>query len=196
MGRFDFDVNVGRVKAALDSIDEASFSRLLDECEATLAAGHKIIASGLGKNEAICEKFVGTLLSLGFEAGYLNTSSAIHGDLGMAKDGDLVLLLSKSGATSETLFLFEQLKKRPLVQCWLISFTKDSPLAKQMDRRIIMDLPHEGDLWDVVPNNSSTVNLMVLQEIAMTMAKRFNLDVEKDFAPNHPGGAIGEKLKK
>ena len=150
MGRFDFDVNVGR----------------------------------------------GTMLSLGFEAGYLNTSSAIHGDLGMAKDGDLVLLLSKSGATSETLFLYEQLKKRPLVQCWLISFTKDSPLAKQMDRRIIMDLPHEGDLWDVVPNNSSTVNLMVLQEIAMTMAKRFKLDVEKDFAPNHPGGAIGEKLKK
>ena len=195
MARSDFDANIERIKQALDSIDEMAFSRLLDDCESTLRSGHKLIAAGLGKNEPICEKFVGTMLSLGFDAGFLNVSSALHGDLGMVKSGDLVFLLSKSGASEETRTLNDCLKSRP-VKRWLITFQNDSPLSEDISDRIVMDLTHEGDLWDIVPNNSTTVNLMVLQEVAIEMSRRFNQDRDIDFAPNHPGGDIGRRLKK
>ncbi len=56
-------------------------------------------------------------------------------------------------------------------------------------------MEHEGDLWNIVPNNSTTINLVVLQTIAIELSKRMNLTLEKDFKPNHPGGAIGELLR-
>ena len=76
---------------ALKSISDESMAALIDDCEKTLRNGHKIIASGLGKNVPICEKFEGTMLSLGLDAQFLHTNSAVHGDMGMVKDGDLVI---------------------------------------------------------------------------------------------------------
>lgn len=60
---------------------------------------------------------------------------------------------------------------------------------------MIIDLLHEGDMWDIVPNHSTTINLIVLQKIAIELAKRMHLTLETDFKPNHPGGAIGETLR-
>ena len=53
---------------------------------------------------------------------------------------------------------------------------------------------HEGDLWNIVPNNSTTMNLIVLQGLAMMVANKMGLQLE-DFKRNHPGGAIGERLR-
>jgi D-arabinose 5-phosphate isomerase GutQ len=64
-----------------------------------------------------------------------------------------------------------------------------------MENKLIIHLEHEGDLWNIVPNNSTTLNLIVLQKVAMELSKRLGLELEKDFKPNHPGGAIGETLK-
>lgn len=189
-----FDDNIEQIERSLHSIDEQEFERLLSDCQETLANGHKIIASGLGKNEAICEKFVGTMLSLGFDAGFLNTNSAVHGDLGMVKPGDLVLILTKSGSTAESVYLNDQLMKRSGVKRWLITFNPNGRLSSHVHHKLVIKLDHEGDLWNIVPNNSTTVTLIVLQEIAIEMSKRFDLDLDKDFKPNHPGGAIGEKL--
>lgn len=189
-----FDDNLYEVGNALHSIDPQMFEKLLSECEETLRKGHKIIASGLGKNEAICEKFVGTMLSLGFDAGFLNTNSAVHGDLGMVKEGDLILILTKSGSTIESVYLNEQLGKRKGVRRWLVTFSENGVLSQSVSHKIVIKLDHEGDLWNIVPNNSTTVNLIVLQEIAIEMSKRFHLSLENDFKPNHPGGAIGAML--
>ena len=57
-----------------------------------------------------------------------------------------------------------------------------------MNNKIIIDLLHEGDMWDVVPNHSTTINLIILQKIAMELAKRLKLDLYKNFKPNHPLG--------
>ena len=189
-----FDKNLEIIKASLDSIDPIAFNHLLDQCESALKEGHKIIASGLGKNEAICEKFVGTMLSLGLDAGFLNTDSAVHGDLGMVKSGDVVLILTKSGSTAESVYLNRLLEQREGVKRWLITFNPDGEITRHIHHKIVMKLEHEGDLWNIVPNNSTTINLMVLQEIAIEMSRRLGLDLEKDFKPNHPGGAIGELL--
>ena len=76
-----------------------------------------------------------------------------------------------------------------------MSFKESSELADVMDRKIIVNIEHEGDLWDIVPNNSTVLNLIILQEVAIELSRRFNLQLEKDFKPNHPGGAIGASLR-
>lgn len=178
---------------AIKSVDTKVFEQLVEECYITLKSGHKIIASGLGKNVPICDKFVGTMLSLGFDAGFLHTNSAVHGDMGMVKSGDLVIILTKSGSTAESVYLADLLQKREGVNLWLLSFKKDSVLDKKIGKSLIVEMEHEGDMWNIVPNNSTTLNLIVLQAVAMTLAQKFNLTLD-DFKQNHPGGAIGVQL--
>jgi len=190
-----FKKNMHILKHALKSINLEEFQKLVDACECTIRGGHKIVVSGLGKNVPICEKFVGTMLSLGLDAGFLHTNSAVHGDMGMIKKGDLVIILTKSGSTSESVYLVDLLQQREGVILWLISFKQDSILDKNMENSLIINLEHEGDMWDIVPNNSTTINLLVLQEIAIELSRRLNLDLNLDFKPNHPGGAIGDKLR-
>ncbi len=193
MNKF-FDMNSRIIGNALDSISEHDMERLISDCERTIRKGHKVIASGLGKNVPICDKFVGTMLSLGLDAGFLHMNSAVHGDMGMVHKGDLVIILTKSGATAETVYLVELLRKRENVKLWLISFEQQSVLADAMENKILIQMEHEGDLWDIVPNNSTTLNLIVLQTVAVELSRRLHLDLERDFKPNHPGGAIGERL--
>ena len=97
-----FDRVISGLQGALKSIDMEIFENLVADCESTLKGGGKIIASGLGKNVPICDKFVGTMLSLGLNAGFLHTNSAVHGDMGMIHKGDLVIILTKSGLSCGT----------------------------------------------------------------------------------------------
>lgn len=183
------------IENALRSIDEEIFDTLINDCLDTLKSGNKVVTSGLGKNVPICDKFVGTMLSLGMNANFLHTNTAVHGDMGMVKPGDLVIILTKSGATSESVYLVDLLKQRAGVKLWLLSFKEHSVLADGMSNKLIVNLEHEGDLWDIVPNHSTTVNLIVLQKIAIELSKRMGLQLERDFKPNHPGGAIGASLR-
>ena len=93
---------VNTIEDSLESIDEKVYEQIIEECVETLKNGGKIIASGLGKNVPICEKFVGTLNSLGIDARFLHTNTAVHGDLGMVGKKDIVFLLTKGGNTSGT----------------------------------------------------------------------------------------------
>lgn len=181
------------VQATVESLDETVFEQLVEECRQALSAGHKIIVSGLGKNVPVCDKFVGTMNSLGLHACFMNTNSAVHGDIGMVEDGDLVVVLTKSGETVESVYLTSLLKKRS-ADIWLLSFREGSTLAREIPKHLILKLEHEGDPWDVVPNNSTTVNLIVLQGLAMTLASRMGVTL-RQFKENHPGGFIGEQLK-
>ncbi len=190
-----FENDMAMIESALRSIDKNQMERLISECEAVLHKGFRVVVSGLGKNVCICDKFVGTMLSLGLNAGFLHTNSAVHGDLGMVHPGDLVIILTKSGATVESVYLANLLKKRKGVDLWLLSFEEHSPLADSMENKLIVRLEHEGDRWNVIPNNSTTINLIVLQKVAMELSKRLNLSLEADFKPNHPGGAIGVRLR-
>lgn len=188
-----FEEEIRIISDALHSIDENVYECLLTECIETVRKGHRIIASGLGKNVPVCEKFVGSLNSLGIDAVFLHTNSAVHGDMGVVRDGDLVILLTKSGATSESVYLAGKLQERE-VKLWLLTFEENSILTKMVDRCVCLKLEHEGDLWNIMPNNSTTLNLIVLQGIAMNMAKRLCIPLEQ-FSRNHPGGNIGRKLE-
>ena len=112
---------------SLASIDENKFTELIDDCVKTLRNGGRIVVSGLGKNVPVCDKFVGTLTSFGLEASFMNTNSAVHGDIGMVRKQDLVIILTKSGETAESVYLYNLLKKRDCLT-WLLSFSRESTL--------------------------------------------------------------------
>lgn len=188
-----FEKQLAEIDHSIHSIDEKQFREWVRQGTETLKKGHKIIVSGLGKNVPICDKFVGSMISLGLEAYFLHTNSAVHGDMGIVKDGDMVIILTKSGETAESIYLARLLKERN-VNMWLLTFRKESTLTKEIPNSIVLDLTHEGDLWNIMPNNSTTINLIVLQGLAMQIAKESGLTLP-DFKRNHPGGFIGEQLR-
>ena len=190
-----FKKNMEYIEKSLHSLDDAQFDLLVNESVRALDKGHKIVVSGLGKNVPVCDKFVGTLNSLGQNACYMNTNSAVHGDLGMVQDGDIVIVLTKSGETAESNYLVDLLLKRNS-NVWLITFSHNSSIEKMIgsEKCICLALDHEGDEWNIVPNNSTTVNLIVLQGLAMTVSGRRGVTLA-DFKRNHPGGHIGVQLK-
>lgn len=181
------------IAKSVESMDEAVFCRLVDESVEALNKGNKIVVSGLGKNVPVCEKFVGTMNSLGQNAMFMNTNSAVHGDLGMVRPGDLVIVLTKSGETVESIYLAKLLKDRG-ADLWLLSFQQESTLSHSIPKHLILCLEDEGDLWNIVPNNSTTINLIILQGTAIEIARRRGVTLQ-DFKQNHPGGFIGESLK-
>ncbi len=181
------------IEEAMESIDNDQYQQILDECEKSLRSGGKVIASGLGKNVPICEKFVGTMNSAGLDARFLHTNTAVHGDLGMIGPNDIVFLLSKGGNTYETVALAEYLKERG-TNTWLLSFTEKCKTTEVIDKNFIMKLRNEGDPWDIMPNNSTTIYLIVLQGIALELCKRMGVTLD-DFKRNHPGGGIGARLR-
>lgn len=187
-----FEEQLAQLDHSVHSLDEKEFSRWVDEAVEAIRCGHKVIVSGLGKNVPICDKFVGSMVSMGLEASFLHTNSAVHGDMGIVREGDMVILLTKSGETAESIYLARLLKERH-VNLWLLTFAKDSTLAREIPNHMVLELLHEGDLWNIMPNNSTTMNLMVLQGLAMMVAKRLGLNIGQ-FKKNHPGGAIGERL--
>lgn len=178
---------------AVLSVNETCFNQLVQESLSTIEAGNKIIVSGLGKNVPVCDKFVGTMNSLGQPACYMNTNSAVHGDIGMVNEGDLVIVLTKSGETAESIYLTKLLQQRNC-NIWLLTFEEKSTLVDMIGKCIILDLDNEGDPWDIVPNNSTTVNLIILQGLAMEIVRRRGVTLA-DFKRNHPGGHIGVQLK-
>lgn len=184
---------MGILSESVLSVDDEKFEKLVTECMETLDNHGKIIISGLGKNVPICEKFVGTMLSLGLEANFMHTNTAVHGDIGMVKDDDLVIALSKSGETAETIYLVDKLLQRES-KVWLFTFNENPSLKDKVHDVLSAQLEHEGDKWNLVPSNSTTVNLIILQSIALEIAKRRNVDLT-EFKRNHPGGHIGEILQ-
>lgn len=188
-----FERQLKEFEHSIHSMNMLIFERWVDESVQSLKEGHKIIVSGLGKNVPVCEKFVGSMQSLGLEAYYLNTNSAIHGDMGVVKEGDMVIILTKSGETEESIYLTKLLLERK-VNLWLLTFEKESTLTKLIPNSMVLELIHEGDLWNIMPNNSTTINLIVLQGLAMKIAATMGIKKE-EFLRNHPGGAIGKEKR-
>lgn len=122
----------------------------------------------------------------------MHTNSAVHGDLGMVSEDDVVILLSKSGETFETLELARLLGDKKS-QNWLITCQSGSRAEVIIKQVVVLPITHEGDPWNLIPNNSSLVFLMFLQSLAMSLADLLPAQIEV-FKQNHPGGSIGKKL--
>lgn len=166
---------------------------LIKSCLETLDSGNKIITTALGKNIPICDKFVGTLNSLGINASFLNTNSAVHGDLGMIKPHDLVIVLSKSGETPETIHLSKILKKRK-INSWLLTCSKTGTTHRHINHTIYLPIENEADPWNLIPNGSTLVFLIYLQALTMELTEQLKIPITT-FKENHPGGGIGKLFR-
>jgi len=152
----------------------------------------KVIITGMGKSGIIAQKIVATFNSTGTYSIFLHSADSLHGDLGMVKEIDVVILISKSGDTAEIkklIPIFKELKIK------IISITGDtkSPLANVSDIILDTSVREEACPYNLAPTSSSTAALVLGDALAISLLKKSRF-TKKDFASFHPGGSLGRKL--
>ena len=152
----------------------------------------KIIVTGIGKSALVGMKVAATLNSTGSPSVFMHGSDALHGDMGVVSNKDVVIIISKSGNNRETVELVKNLKKNENVIVGLCS-NKDSFLAKNSKYLIHTPIKKEACPHNLAPTTSSIIQMLVGDIIAISLMKFKNFD-EKSFAKFHPSGSLGKKL--
>jgi arabinose-5-phosphate isomerase len=152
----------------------------------------RVIVTGIGKSAIIAQKIVATMNSTGTPAVFMHAADAIHGDLGMIQDDDVVMALSRSGNTPEIKVLLPLVKMRGNKLVALVSDTK-SYLAVQADIVINAYAEHEACPNNLAPTSSTTAQLVMGDAIAIALLECRGF-TPADFAKYHPGGSLGKKL--
>lgn len=185
------DIEIAGLKRVRDALGP-EFDRAVGLLLASLDDGHKIIVTGVGKNLPIGEKIAATLTSTGSPAVVLHANNALHGDLGIVSEGDVVLALSYSGSSEELVSLIPAIRRRQ-VKIIAITGVAGSSLANLSDETIPIRVEREACPFNMAPTTSTTVTLAVGDALAMVLleARGFKRD---DYAKLHPGGAIGRTL--
>lgn len=152
----------------------------------------RLVITGIGKSAIIAQKIVATLNSTGTPSLFLHASEAIHGDLGMVQQADVVICISKSGNSPEIKVLVPLLKR---FNNKLIAITGNmtSFLGKESDYVLNTSIDSEACPNNLAPTNSTTAQLVMGDAIAVCLMEMRNFTAE-DFAKYHPGGALGKKL--
>lgn len=151
-----------------------------------------VIVSGIGKSANIAQKIVATLNSTGTTAVFMHAADAIHGDLGIIRDDDVVVIVSKSGETPEIKVLIPLIKIRRNNLVAIVG-NKASYLASQADFVLDTTVPREACPNNLAPTSSTTAQLVMGDAIAVALLKMRGFTSE-DFAKFHPGGALGKRL--
>lgn len=168
------------------------FDRAIGLLLAAVTEGHKIVVTGVGKNQPIGQKIAATLTSTGSPCVFLHAADAMHGDLGLLVPGDVVLALSYSGESDELRTLLPQIKRKeiPIVA---VTADRENSLARVSDVVIPIAIDREACPFNMAPTTSTTATLAVGDALAMVLieARGFTKD---DYAKLHPSGAIGRTL--
>jgi arabinose-5-phosphate isomerase len=149
--------------------------------------------TGIGKSARIAEKIVQTMISTGTRAMYLEATSALHGDLGIVQDGDIVIFLTKSGESSELLDLMIAIKRKGSVKTMIWTSNSEAHILQFVDYSIILPLEAEICPFNLAPTTSSAVQLIFGDILAMAMMKKNTFSLS-EYALNHPAGSIGQKI--
>jgi len=152
----------------------------------------RVVLTGMGKSGLIARKIVATLNSTGTAAIYMHPTDALHGDLGMVRNEDVVIIISKSGATEELtklLLMFRRLGVK------LIAMTgnADSQLVKESNIFLNISVKEEACPHDLTPTSSTTAALVMGDALAVALLEKRGFTAE-DFALLHPGGSLGKRL--
>jgi arabinose-5-phosphate isomerase len=186
-----FDIELSALKAVRALLDKA-FDRAVENVVEALKHRGKIIIVGIGKSGNVGAKIAATLTSTGSTAVVLNSVDALHGDVGIVNDGDVILALSYSGESEELLNLLPALKRFSIK---IISLTGNvrSSLARHSDVSLNVKVPKEACPFNLAPTSSTTAMLVMGDALAMAVlaARGFT---QKDFAKYHPSGAIGRAM--
>ncbi len=155
-------------------------------------ASGRVVITGIGKSAIIANKIVATMNSTGTPALFMHAADAIHGDLGMIQQDDVIICISKSGNTPEIKVLIPLLKQSKNTLIAIVG-NVESYLAKQSDFILDTTIAEEACPNNLAPTTSTTAQLAMGDALAICLlaCKSFT---SADFAKYHPGGALGKKL--
>lgn len=171
---------------------DARFGQAVDWIRECLTDGGKILVIGIGKSGLIGRKIAATLTSTGSPAVVLDSVDALHGDLGLIGERDIILALSYSGESEELLHLLPALKQFP-VRIVAITGATESTLARHSDLVLTVRVPREACPFNLAPTSSTTATLVLGDALAMAVLEARGFKA-CDFARRHPSGAIGRAL--
>jgi arabinose-5-phosphate isomerase len=186
-----FDIELAGLKAVRAQIDDG-FDRAVEWLVATLTRRGKVVVVGIGKSGAIGRKIAATLTSTGSSSVVLSSVDALHGDVGIVNDGDVVLALSYSGESDELLSLMPALK-RFSIRIIALTGSPRSSLARYSDQVLNVRVPKEACPFNLAPTASTTAMLVMGDALSMAVLQARGFTI-KDFARYHPSGAIGRAL--
>jgi arabinose-5-phosphate isomerase len=185
------DLEIAGLKAVRAQLDSA-FNQAVDLIVQTLRQRGKIVVTGIGKSGNIGRKIAATLTSTGSTGVVLDSVDALHGDLGIVSDGDVILALSYSGESDELLNLLPHLRR---LSARIVSITgaPKSTLARHSDIVLNARVPREACPFNLAPTASTTAMLALGDALAMAVLEARGFK-RQDFARHHPSGAIGRAL--
>ncbi|OTQ72714.1 MULTISPECIES: arabinose-5-phosphate isomerase GutQ [unclassified Gilliamella] len=161
-------------------------------CQFILSTKGKVVVSGIGKSGHIGKKIAASLASTGSPAFFMHPSEALHGDLGMVTENDVVILISYSGRAKEFQFILPILAAMniPVIA---ITGGLDSPLATAAQAVLDISIEKEACPMGLAPTSSSTNTLLMGDALAIAVMRARGFK-EEDFARSHPAGSLGAKL--
>jgi arabinose-5-phosphate isomerase len=170
------------------SIDEQFYKAI----ETIFGCTGRVVLTGMGKSGHIARKIVSTLNSTGTAAIYLHPTDALHGDLGMVRSDDAVIIISNSGNTPEILTLLPMFKRLNVVIIAMCG-NKKSMLGEQCNIYLNIAVKEEACPHDLAPTASTTAMLAMGDALSVALLQKRNFTAE-DFALLHPGGSLGKRL--
>ena len=179
----------GMAVAELEGKIGESFARAVDLVQACRG---RVIVTGVGKSGIIARKIVATMNSTGTPSVFLHPTDAVHGDLGIVRDGDVVICISKSGSTAELSILLPMFRRIGVPVISLVG-NLASPLATESTVVLDASVREEACPLDLAPTSSTTAALALGDALAIALLDRRQFTKE-DFALYHPGGTLGKRL--
>ena len=185
------DIEILELQRLRERLGEG-FARAVEIIKECVEARGKVVVLGVGKSGHIGAKIAATLTSTGSPAVVLDSLNAMHGDLGMVADGDVILALSASGETEELLRILPALTR---FQVRIIALCGDpqSTLAQNCEVLLDVNIEQEACPLNLAPTSSTTVMLALGDALAMVLLEARGFQKE-DFARFHPGGMVGRSL--
>jgi arabinose-5-phosphate isomerase len=187
-GRRVFDIEIDVLKKTRDALDE-TFIKILD---LVTSCKGKVIITGMGKSGHIAAKLAATFASLGTPSFCLHPGEAMHGDLGMISENDVVIAISYSGESDEIVKILPNIK---MIGATLIGITgnTNSTLAHTSDIVQILPKFREACYLGLAPTSSTTSVLCYGDALAVVASGVYGFK-DADFGKFHPAGALGKKL--
>lgn len=185
-----FQIEAEAVAAVAGKLDD-SFNKAV---EAILNCKGRIIVAGMGKSGLIGRKIVATFNSTGISSFFLHPAEAMHGDLGLMREDDILMLISKSGQLGEMEMLLSA-AQRLGVSIIVLGGNVDSEIFHRADIALDCSVAREACPNNLVPTSSSTAALVMGDALAVALLKARSFSTT-DFAAYHPGGFIGKRLLK
>ena len=188
--RDSFAIEAHSIQKALEYIRKDSFGRAVH----ALARAERIAASGCGHSGIACQHFAHSMCCIERPARFISPAEAVHGASGYLKKGDVMVLASRGGKTSELIPMLAICKQRGTVAIG-ITENEDSPLAKNTDIFIKMHVERESDKFTSQGTSSFVVLCAIFDALQVALLEETGFQNEH-FAVIHPGGAVGERLNK